>query len=387
MKKQYVLVCGLAFVLFLPGCVCGMKEEVDSLRKENLSLRDAAAKKDIESALLKKDREMQIALLKKDAETQKLLASARIKDLEREISDRDAKLKNTVPVDLVFQSSDPYNYQFPSVLVDLWLSRNKPPKNAAPAQLRDFAFKLLPIVRLCSNSPGNQQRVAAVISELPETFITEMINADNGNNFSQILSLLAQRMDKQTLKRYFRASEGRPAHWAFANRFWQLADETDKELIMKYFWNNQTARQKAVKFGFHKEILPEIKKRLLDNFQPYPDLMPVVLPLLSAEEKELLSKKISVLLQNEGPNRNLWTLVQYAPVFLKMGDVPAFVQLGLMSPYIRQMNSAQAILIEKYSPVPLPKLQTWVLENYGNIVFDAKTQKFAAGKPKEKTGN
>ena len=387
MKKQYVLVSGLAFSLFLQGCVCGMKEEVDSLRRENLSLREAAAKKDLESALLKKDGEMQVALLKKDAETQKLLSSARIKDLEREISDRDAKLKNTVPVDLVFQSSDPYNYQFPSVLVDLWLSRNKPPKNATPAQLRDFAFKLLSVVRLCNNSPANQQRILAVISELPESFIMEMINADNGNSFSQILSRLAEKMDKETLKRYSRASEGRPANWAFANRFWQLADETDKELIMKHFWNNQTARKKAVKFGFHKEILPEIKKRFLDNFQPYPDLVPVMLPLLSAEEKEILSKKISALLRNEGPNRNLWTLAQYAPVLLEMGDVPVFVQLGLISPYIRQFNSAQTVLIDKYSPVPLPELQAWVLENYGNIFFDAKTKKFTAGKPKEKTGN
>lgn len=370
------MISGFAFVLFLQGCVCDPNEEVNLLRKENLSLRDAVAKKNMESALIKKDGEMQIILVKKDAETQKLLITARIKELERAVSERDEKLKNSVSVDFLFQSSELYHYQYPTVLLDLWLKRNKPPKNASKAQLLEFVGKLMPITRSCSNSPVNQQKLVAAVSEQPETLLLEMINMEEGNCFSWIFSQLAQRMDKETLKRYLRYSKGKSAYWIFANQFWQQTDRTDKELIMKYFWSHNAARQKAVKFGFHKEILPEIKKRILDNFQQYQDLIPVIQPLFSAEEKEFLSKTIWESFQNER-NRNLWSFIQHAPILLEMGYVPAFVQISLISPYINtNSNHGQINRIEKYTPVPFKDLQDWVLKNHGNIVFDRKTQKF-----------
>lgn len=191
---------------------------------------------------------MQIALLKKDAETQKLLNEVKTKELERCISEKNAKLKDSVSVDLLFQSADPFNYQLPGVVLEIWLSRNKPPQKPSGAELRAFAAKLFPIARYCHNSPQNRQKLLDAIRELPEDLLKELINADTGNNLSFIFADAAQRMDKETLKRYFHYSEGKPANWEFANRFWQLADEKDKDLIMKRFWTNSTARQKAVKF-------------------------------------------------------------------------------------------------------------------------------------------
>ena len=380
---QYPVMLILVSVLFLQGCVCGMKEEMKTLQKENISLRETLAKKETESALAKKDLEMQLALLKKDAEMEKQLSAVRMKALEKDISEKDAKLKNSVSADLVFQSCDSYNYQLPTVLLDIWLNKNKPPKNASKSELGAFAVKLLPIARYCHNSPVNQQKLLSVIFELPESFLDDLIAVDTGSAFSFVFDKAAQRMDKAALKRYYRITEGKGVHWAFANRLWMLADEKDKEWIMQCFWTNNIARQKAIKYGFHKEILPEIKKRVMENYRQYPDLLAVVEPLFTPEEKETLLKKIWESNQKSGGSGNLWNLLNTAHLFLENGYVPAFVQIGLLSPYLRQYDPSKISVFVKYSPVPFDDLQDWVLKNYGNIVFDGKTKKFIAGRGKD----
>ena len=109
-------------------------------------------------------------------------------------------------------------------------------------------------------------------------------------------------------------------------------------------------------------------------------------PLFTPEEKETLLKKIWQSNQKSGGSGNLWNLLNTAHLFLENGYVPAFVQIGLVSPYLKQYDPLKTVLITRYSPVPFDDLQDWVLKNFGNIVFDKKTKKFVAGSRKAESG-
>ena len=141
------------------------------------------------------------------------------------------------------------------------------------------------------------------------------------------------------------------------------------------------ARQKAVKYGFHKEIMTEIKKRFMENPGSYPDLQSVVLPQLTPEEKNDMANRIWTTIRSK--RGDMWQMFNPAQLFLECGFVPAFVQIALISPYVRNYDNSKIRLIEKYSPVGIMDLQDWVIKNYGNIVFDSKTKKFVAGDRKE----
>ena len=128
-------------------------------------------------------------------------------------------------------------------------------------------------------------------------------------------------------------------------------------------------------------IMAEIKKRFMENPGQYPDLQSVVLPQLTPEEKNDMANRIWTTIRSK--RGDMWQMFNPAQLFLECGFVPAFVQIALISPYVRNYDNSKIRLIEKYSPVGIMDLQDWVIKNYGNIVFDSKTKKFVAGDRKE----
>lgn len=360
-----VLACA---AVFLQGCACSVKEDMADLRKENLSLNRSLMQKEIELH----DKGLEIALLKKDMEVRNILNEEKKKEMENKIADLEAKSARSVSVDLFFKRN-PYNNEWPSEILDIWLKENRPPQNPTKEQLAAFAEKLPSIGWFC-NSDHSRRKIFAVIRTLPEDFLKELIYADSQGRLQFIFEDAARSMDKETLKKFMRYSEGKPAQWVFTNRFSQLVDKNDKEFIMENFWRNQYLRKKAIEFGFHKEILPQIREKVRANVYQYPELFPIVLAELGESEKnDMLNRAWKQTggnsLVNFGGEKN---------IFLENGFVPAFEQLGLIAPYIRNNHSTRA-MIEKYSPVGIDELQDWVIKNKGNIVFDRRTGKFATG--------
>ncbi len=401
--------------VFLQGCACSMKEDMADLQKENLDLY----KDLVQSEIYLHDKNLEITLLKKDMEIRNTRNEEKKKEMEKKIAELEAELARSISIDLFFKgSSGNSGSDLPSEILNIWLTENLPPGNPTKAQIRTFAEKLpviaaycksegsrrnelppeildiwlkdnmppekptkaqlrifaekLPAIARSFNYEGSRRKLQSLIDDLPEDFLKELIRTDRQGSLSFIFEDAARKMDKKTLKEYMQLSEGRSVQWTFTNRLTQLVDKDDKEFILARFWNNQLMQKKAIEYGFYKEILPQIKERVQTNILQYPDLAKLVLPEFTEEEKhDMLDRAWKQMAgQNILHSNN-------AKTFLENGFVPAFEQIGLFSPYIR--NNYEAAIIEKYSPVRISELQDWVIKNKGNIVFDSKTRKFTAG--------
>ncbi|MBO4490962.1 MAG: hypothetical protein J5944_06340 [Lentisphaeria bacterium] len=352
--------------VFLQGCACSMKEDMAELQKENLDLnRDLMGR---EIAL--HDKDVEIKLLKKDMEARDTRNEEKKKEMEKKIAELESKLARSVSIDLFFKGN-PFNIEMPPEILDIWLKENRPPENPTKAQLKAFADKL-PSVARYGNYEITRRKLLAQVHELPEDFLKDLILADTQNVLGFIFEDAARGMDKETLMKYIQFTEGRNARWHFMNRIAQVIDESDRDFIIKNFWNNQSMQKKAIEYGFHKELLPQIKERVRANILQYPELTTLVLPEFTEEEK-------NDMLGRAWEQMNKYDILNgsRAEIFLKNGFVPAFEKYGIIAPFIR--NNNEIPIIEKYSPVGIGDLQDWIIKNKGNIVFDRKTGKFAAG--------
>lgn len=360
-----VLVCT---TVFLQGCACSMKEDMANLQGENLDLYKSLMQKEIELH----DKDLKIALLKKDMEVRNTLDEEKKKEMGKKIAELEAELERSVSIDLFFDGN-PYNNEWPSKILDIWLKVNRPPENPTKARLTAFAEKLPSIGRYC-NSDSSRRKISAAVRSLPEDFLKELILADNQGSIGFLFEDAARRMDKETLKKFMQYSEGRPAQWVFTNRFCQLVDKSDRDFIIKNFWNNHFLQKKAIEYGFHRDILPQIREKVRANACQYPMLVPIVLAELDESEKNDMLNRVWKQVSGNG----IFNFDGEKNIFLENGFVPAFEQIGLLAPTFRHNHRARAA-IEKYSPVGIDELQDWIIKHKGNIVFDRKTGKFAAG--------
>ena len=375
MKQNWYLIA-ISFLLIAVSVflvcffVAHMRQENSDLRKENWELKKSYMEKEIE-----------IAHWKKELSVQKELVAVKQAAAEKKTAELERKLQSSIPLEVVMTSSENYSYRLPAELIERWLKLNALPEKPNVRDLQTFLAKLKKIIHVLRSSSLIQQKVTEYLLPYRKDLM-ELLLLERRSSFDFLITSFVQNMEKAELKKYLQKSVGTGHYYIFSNRFSRFADQSDKDWILQQFWTDNNARSLAMKYGYYKELLPEIKKRIYANPEQNLSFIVMIRDDIPQDELYRLTDQIWKKVRSN-PNSHYMAVSQPFLIMLELGNVSYFEELGIGMLSLGAYNLEARRWLAKVSPVPLNELKNWIIKHKGNIVFDRKTKKFTAGNRKD----
>lgn len=275
------------------------------------------------------------------------------------------------------------NGQVSGALMMRYLKLIAPPKNPTPEQIREYIGKVSGIKNITRrNQPQIQETITSQLTQFGREYLPEMLPFLDNSGIQAAAAELARPEDKELLYAYA-INGNNPNRKSAAVLFLNLANESDKDAVLKLLPENPDAIDTVIRLKMEKDALGIITNKLrrmnqLDNNNNnsnnyYDKWLPVAINNLDEAERRQLLEEMWSTQKAQGMN-DQWRILNTAVKLASFGCLPAF---HYMASNCIQYNGGQAHQVLSLSPFRnFNDFKNWYQKNKDILVFDRKQNIF-----------
>lgn len=373
MKKQIVFALAVS-LLATTGCISVTEYNSQSeLYRKALSAKEAQLAETAAKLMVKQSeceaKNLELAKLSvrlEESQKQRLALENELAALRKKFT------QEYVSIEEIIETTE---YNIPPLILNRYIKHIIPSANASPEEKRKYIHAL---GQLSDGINSNRLReaITASLISLGHDYFNDMLPYLDKSVFQQAASSLAKPSDKPALKAFL-LNPARNNRYGVINIYAALADESDKEDVLKLLPQNPNLLSCVTRLGIEKQAVPFIKKLILENGNTSNQYFEIVLKNSSeAEAAEFLNTFWRIYVKNADANRwgNNMELLLY---LARRGFLPAFVRLvETAQSYGNDPYRINMILALGQSG-SIGELVEWVKKNKDHLVFDKEKMQYA----------
>ncbi len=311
----------------------------------------------------------------------------RVSDLEQRLAELKTEQAESIGLEELF-SEYFLNGQVSGALVMRYLKLIAPPKNPTPEQIREYIAKVSGIKNITRRSqPQIQETIASQLTQFGRKYLPEMLPALDNPGVQAAAAELARPEDKELLYAY--AINGNNPNSKFAAAlFLNLANESDKDAVLKLLPENPDAINTVIRLKMEKDALGIITNKLRsinqwnNNNSNYEKWLPVAINNLKEAEGQQLLEELWSAQKAQGMN-DQWRILNTAAKLASFGCLPAF---HYMASSCIQYNGGQAHQVLSLTPFRnFNDFKNWYQKNKDILIFNKKQNIFTVPAGQEDT--